>query len=479
MLRIFIISIIALSFITSIERNAAAHSTARFPDYSAPIPFIDGYRTFWLDLYVLDRKHIDERYQVATIRLLVEEKNQNNRNGLPGSPKTEYFAVVVFDTTKKACQITLDIYPSDRFCDQKITILESSIIKVIIRRTGSTYGEHFGDDAYFIDIKAGKLIKKVSYRDLNIYAMLKVKDELFLLGFESKERNILTRLPIRSGSYRPQDFKTVDSISKLPISQICKAVSNNKELVLISEKKEYVFSDGRWHVRSSRENRKLPDYLPETSVQATLHNYDLISSLDEFTISTSKQGAITFQRRSGDKKLFSVAKPSYQFFSKLRPERAKDGYTEDATHIKVAAGPVLIRNNEIWFGLRFYDGEGYTGVGGFGVVNTVTGNITMQYPREMVDWSASAMLLEDEYLWIGLIRYPEGMPYGGGLLRYDRKSGKIRKYPVAEIIKCIYKVGDTIFIGTANGISILTDGRLTSFEYGYDVNGRRAVFSGK
>ncbi|MHC9544490.1 MAG: hypothetical protein AB9903_33660 [Vulcanimicrobiota bacterium] len=475
-IRIFAVLIAALSLIISVTRNIEAHRASRGPDYSAPIPFFDGYRTLWLELYVLERKQIDERHEVATIRLILKERDPNNVNGVPGSTKAEYFAVVIFDTTGKAHQMTLDLYPSDRFCDQKIIIEQSDNIKVVIRKTGSTYGEHFGDDAYFIDIKAGKLIKKVSYNDLNIYALLEMNGELFFLGDESRKRTVLTRLPIRPRTYRPQDFAISDTIDEFPIPHIFKAVSDDRRLILTSDNKEYVLSEGRWSAHSTADRRRFPDYPPETSVQSTLHYYDPFSGIEEFTISSSKKEACIFQRRSGDKKRFSLAMPSYRLFSMLRPKRARDGYTEDATGIKETAGPVLERDNRIWFGLRFYDGEGFTGVGGFGTFDTITGNITMQYPLEMVDWSASAMLLEDEYLWIGLIRYPEGMPYGGGLLRYDRKTGKITKYPVAKIINCIHRVGDTIFIGTSNSISILRNYRMAEFEYGYDINGRRAVF---
>lgn len=475
-LRIFAVLIVTLFLIINVTRNIEAYRAAHSPDYSAPIPFFDGYRTLLLELHVLDRKRIDERREVATIRLLLKERDPNNGNGVPGSTKAEYFAIVIFDTTGKAHQMTLDLYPSDRFCDQKIIIEQSDNRKVVIRKTGRTYGENFGDDAYFIDINAGKLIKKVSYNDLNIYALLEMNGELFSLGDESRKRTVLTRLPICSGSYRPQDFTISDTIDELPIPHIFKAVSDDRRLILTSDNKEYVLSEGRWRAHSTEDRRRFPDYPPETAVQSTLHYYDPFSGIEEFTISSSKKEACIFQRRSGDKKRFSLAMPSYRLFSMLRPKRAGDGYTEAILCIRDTAGPVLERDNKIWFGLRFPDGEGFTGVGGFGIFDTVTGSILMHYPREMSDWSASAMLLEDEHLWIGLIRYPEGMPYGGGLLRYDTKSGEIRKYSIAETINFIHKVGDAIFIGTGNGISILSNDRMAEFEYGYDINGRRAVF---
>ncbi|MGV8119398.1 MAG: hypothetical protein AB2L14_06500 [Candidatus Xenobiia bacterium LiM19] len=475
-MRIFAVLIAALSLLISVTRNIEAHSASRFPDYSAPIPFFDEYCTLWLELHVLERKQINERHEVATIRLLLKEKNPNLGYDQPGATIAEYFAVAVFDTIKKDPYLTIDLYPSVYFCDHKLTVKEAGKEKIVIRQERSIYGLHICDDAYFIDIKAGKLIKKVSYNDLKTYAMLEVEDELFLLGFESRERNILTRLPIRSGTYRPQDFAISDTIDELPIPHIFKAVSDDRRLILTSDNKEYVLSEGRWRAHSTADRRRFPDYPPETAVQSTLHYYDPFSGIEDFIISSSKKEACIFQRRSGDKKRFSLAMPSYRLFSMLRPKRARDGYSEAVSCIREAAGPVLERDNKIWFGLKFYDGEGFTGVGGFGIFDTVTGSITMQYPREMVDWSASAMLLEDEHLWIGLIRYPEGMSYGGGLLRYDTKSGEIRKYSIGETINFIHKVGDAIFIGTGNGISILRNDRMAEFEYGYDINRRRAVF---
>jgi len=41
----------------------------------------------------------------------------------------------------------------------------------------------------------------------------------------------------------------------------------------------------------------------------------------------------------------------------------------------------------------------------------------------MADWSTTAILVDEDAVWIGLADRLEGADRSGGLLRYDRKSG--------------------------------------------------------
>jgi hypothetical protein len=69
----------------------------------------------------------------------------------------------------------------------------------------------------------------------------------------------------------------------------------------------------------------------------------------------------------------------------------------------------------------------------------------------LADWSASAILIEEDAAWIGLVGYPEGEAYAGGLIRYDFDSRTSRKFPTEEVIHRIVRWKDRVYVATKNG----------------------------
>src|SRR6185436_2822157 len=142
---------------------------------------------------------------------------------------------------------------------------------------------------------------------------------------------------------------------------------------------------------------------------------------------------------------------TYAEFARARSERVKDGYDEKGTILEEQPGPYQIVGSRIWFGKSFYDGEGHTGVGGFGYFDTTTSRYTMLLVRGIADWSVSALMVEEDAAWIGLVGNPEGEPYGGGLLRYDFKSRTSQRFPTAEVVYQIVRWTDRVYVSTRNG----------------------------
>ena len=62
----------------------------------------------------------------------------------------------------------------------------------------------------------------------------------------------------------------------------------------------------------------------------------------------------------------SLPRTTYDQFAAARPQRVKDGYRREGTELNESIGPWQREDGRIWFGKTFYDGEGSTGVGGFG-----------------------------------------------------------------------------------------------------------------
>ena len=139
-------------------------------------------------------------------------------------------------------------------------------------------------------------------------------------------------------------------------------------------------------------------------------------------------------------------------------------------------GPYQIVGERFWFGKTFYDGEGNTGVGGFGYFDPEERKYGVFSPPELADWSASALLVEEKDIWLGLVRHPEGAPYSGGLLRYERDSGEAEKFDVHDVISQIKRWRGPLYLATANGLYILQDDRVKRYVFEPALDGGTAIF---
>jgi hypothetical protein len=163
--------------------------------------------------------------------------------------------------------------------------------------------------------------------------------------------------------------------------------------------------------------------------------------------------------KSGSKQLFLPPAPSMSFYRKTRPG------AQPPLEIWSDIGPFVLRGGKIWFASTFYDGEGVSGVGAIGVFDVTARKYHMRYLPEIAGWSGSAILLDGDELWIGLVHHPEGADFGGGLLGYNTNTGSVKKYAFRDVIYTIDRVEDTIYCGTSDGVYILRDGKLTQLRF--------------
>ena len=97
-------------------------------------------------------------------------------------------------------------------------------------------------------------------------------------------------------------------------------------------------------------------------------------------------------------------------------------------------GPFVQDGDKIWFATSFYDGEGVSGLGAIGTFDIATRKYQMRYLPEIAPWSGSAILLDGDDLWIGLKHRPEGADIGGGLLRYNMRTGAVKTFAIPDVI---------------------------------------------
>ena len=122
----------------------------------------------------------------------------------------------------------------------------------------------------------------------------------------------------------------------------------------------------------------------------------------------------------------------------------------------------------------FYDGEGTTGVGGIGFLDSA-GKYTFLRVPELFEWSLDSLLVEADAIWAGRVNHPEGADRSGGLLRYDRKTRQIRLHEVPDVIHAIARVGGATFLGTNHGLYVVNGNTRTRFRAEPDIDGRFVV----
>jgi len=170
--------------------------------------------------------------------------------------------------------------------------------------------------------------------------------------------------------------------------------------------------------------------------------------------------------KSGSKQYYPAPIPTMALHGKLLPDKQAPG------EIEGDIGPFVLDGHGIWFASTFYDGEGVSGVGAIGSFDISTRKYDMRYLPEIAPWSGSAILLDGADLWIGLMRRPEGAEYGAGLLRYNITTGAVAKYPVADYIHTIDRLGDTVYCGTSHGLYTVHGNQVTQLRFEPDGKGK-------
>ncbi len=138
-----------------------------------------------------------------------------------------------------------------------------------------------------------------------------------------------------------------------------------------------------------------------------------------------------------------------------RPEYASSAAVAQAFEIDDSIGPWQREDGRIWFGKSFYDGEGSTGVGGFGYFNTKERRFHIFEPHEIADSSVSAIYVEPDAAWMALAKYGEYGGESGGLLRYDRQSGALRRIEFPDIAVRLIRVGGKLVAATNFGAAVV------------------------
>jgi hypothetical protein len=170
-----------------------------------------------------------------------------------------------------------------------------------------------------------------------------------------------------------------------------------------------------------------------------------------------------------------LPQPAYEDFAKARPARVRNGYTKAAVEFNDGIGPWMLEGDRLWFGKTFYDGEGLTGIGGFGYFDTVEKKYRLFTAPEVADYSISAIQVDSDAVWMALVRNGEWGGSGSGVLRFDRRSGSYRKLATGEIGRQFMRAGERLILATDFGISLVQENQLRRYFVDRTSDGRLRV----
>jgi hypothetical protein len=158
----------------------------------------------------------------------------------------------------------------------------------------------------------------------------------------------------------------------------------------------------------------------------------------------------------GRAQFYAVPVPSVETYTRLRTDLGKGAFAPDSPEfLNNSIGPSSFDGEKLWFANQFYDGEGQSGVGALGTFDPVTARYEMRYFPEIAPWSASVLRVENEFVWIGLMRQPEGNVYGAGILRFQKKTETVREYPISDFVTTLTRAGSALYFGTVHGVYVL------------------------
>jgi hypothetical protein len=158
-----------------------------------------------------------------------------------------------------------------------------------------------------------------------------------------------------------------------------------------------------------------------------------------------------------------------------RADEAKHIFPISAAEIGEQIGPYQVEGDRLWFGKTFYNGEGSSGVGGFGYFDPRLRSYRLYAPREIWKWSVSVLLAEPDALWLGLIWYGEGADSSGGLLRWDRTTESVRHFDLNARLTQILRSDDALFMASGDGIEVLRGAEVERYIVDSARNGKLSV----
>lgn len=199
-----------------------------------------------------------------------------------------------------------------------------------------------------------------------------------------------------------------------------------------------------------------------------------------FTLAQEKDNSlgprlVVTEKRGTAAVRYLLVQSAYSVFAAARPTRVANGYVEKGTEIDERIGPWTLEGTRLWFGKTFYDGEGTTGVGGFGYFDVADRKYRLFAPAAIADYSVSAIAIDPDAVWMALVTNGEYGGTSGGLLRFDRRTEMVQKLEMPDIgTRCI-EAGGRLLVATNFGVAVVEDGVVKRYFVDRKMDGARVI----
>ncbi|MFI5112853.1 MAG: hypothetical protein ACHP9S_08510 [Terriglobales bacterium] len=192
------------------------------------------------------------------------------------------------------------------------------------------------------------------------------------------------------------------------------------------------------------------------------HRFKLEFSKDDFGI---RSHGVVETLGSGRTKFYPLPQSTAAQYAKLRPKDLRmNPFPANLYERQEVIGPYQIEGGSLWFGNNYYDSEGSRGVGTFGYFDSATRKYTLFSPPEVASYEIGAILVEPETIWLALDRFIEDISNEpGGLVRWNRTTREIQKYPLEFVVDSIQREGDSLRLKTRGGYALFRDGEIRRF----------------
>lgn len=382
-------------------------------------------------------------------RVAVVAGGQSPRRGEEWFPET--WGVVLLDSQLPGRVRVLDTL---RASAARASIEFAAPDEVIVRREASDYGENLLGDyrQYFFHPDTWADLGRRVYSGVTAVAPVAVQDSVFVAvqvrpmpGTSTAYPSLLLAVPAKGGT---------PEVHRHPLDSVYGLEAFGDSLALLSESRVWMRTPGigRWVGTPA-----LDSIVRERRLADSLHR--LHPRLPAFRVrSSASSDTIEEVRLTGTRRI-PLPAPSWERFARTRPKPVEWNTLERGEWLLHATvGPSAIVGEQLWFGLKFYDGEGMSGVGGFGVLDPASGRLQVRYPPAMADWSVASLAVEDSVLWLGLASYGEGSTSGGGVARYDIRNGRLSRYDLPGVVTGILPAGSAVYFAGERGLHVLRRG---------------------
>ncbi|MDO8802933.1 MAG: hypothetical protein Q7R35_00750 [Elusimicrobiota bacterium] len=379
---------------------------------------------------------------------------------------------------------------------------------------------------YFFDELSTAPATSQSYKPVRINAIARFNDSLYFTGKEG-ENGVIIRLGLNNEKPAAGDWEIIKNVGGQKLSPIAFSKIESDGLRMYTPAETYTFDGKAWsriagadtrYFRPAQEPCSLPmddlvkyqelydkcekerlvlgdadmvgytgrcetenpgEYagLPD-SYAYTLERHQLSARLIDisktplrrFFIWNSRLGyedkpaTGIYEIKSKSCKFYPMPVPNNDILKRYRPEKATQG-----CDLNDKLGRFQKLGDRIWFCKNFYGGEGQCGVGAAGFFDTKAKVFEVLYSSQTAKWSCSALLAEEKTVWMGLQHIGEGSVSSGGLAAVNPSTGEATIYKVPSGISAIQRMGDSVILGTGEGIYLFNSEGIASFA-GPDVD---------